>query len=253
MTSETEDRRMKIALLGYGKMGREVEQAAVERGHSITSRFTSHHTLTGADGLRANLAGVDCCIDFSVPSATVEHIKAITPLHLPLVVGTTGWHDHLPQLSQFVKDNQGTLFHAPNFSIGAHILLCAVERASELVDRFPDYDVGIHEIHHRSKKDAPSGTALALASSILDRVGRKKVISPFAAESQVQQDELVVSSSRLGSATGTHTVMFDSPVDSIYFVHTVRSRRAFAVGAVLAAEWVLEREGVFTMKDFLFT
>ena len=244
---------MNIALLGFGRMGRDVEQAARERGHAVTLRFTSHHQLGNAGSVARDLIGIDCCIDFSNAAASVEHIQKIAPLRIPLVVGTTGWHEHLTRMTEFVTRCKGTLFHAANFSIGAHVFFHAVEAASDLMNRFADYDIAIHEVHHRLKKDAPSGTALALAKKILDRVGRKTSIVSSLTTAQLLPHELLVTSSRVGSVAGTHSVFFDSPVDSLQLIHTAHSRRGFAVGAVRAAEWVRERTGVFTMDDFLFT
>jgi 4-hydroxy-tetrahydrodipicolinate reductase len=243
---------MNIALLGYGRMGRDVEQAATERGHTVTLRFTSHHQLGNAGSIAAVLNSIDCCIDFSNAAASIDHIQKIAPLRIPLVVGTTGWNEHLARLTAVVTRCEGTLFHAANFSVGAHVFFHAVEAACDLMNRFADYDIAIHEVHHRLKKDAPSGTALALAKKILDKVGRKTSIVSALSNAQLLSHELLVTSSRIGSVAGTHSVLFDSPVDSLQLTHTAHNRRGFAVGAVRAAEWVGERTGVFTMDDFLF-
>ena len=244
---------MNIALLGYGRMGKDVEQAAIERGHAVTLRFTSHNQLGNGASIAAALDRIDCCIDFSTAAASVDHIQKIAPLRIPLVVGTTGWNDHLARLTEVVIRYNSTLFHAPNFSVGAHVFFHAVEAASELVNRFAEYDIAIHEIHHRLKKDAPSGTARVLAQKILDKVGRKTSVVSSVNNVQILPHQLLVTSSRIGSVAGTHSVFFDSPVDSLHLTHTAHNRRGFAVGAVRAAEWVLERRGVFTMDDFLFT
>lgn len=244
---------MNIALLGYGRMGKDVEQAAVERGHDVALRFTSRHQLGNAGSVAANLIGIDCCIDFSNAAASIEHIQKIAPLRIPLVVGTTGWHAHLARLTELIARYEGTLFHAANFSVGAHVFFHAVEAASDLMNRFANYDITVHEVHHRLKKDAPSGTALALAEKILDKVKRKTSIVSSLTNAQLLPHELLVTSSRVGSVAGTHSVLFDSPVDSLQLTHIAHNRRGFAVGAVCAAEWVRERTGVFTMDDFLFT
>jgi 4-hydroxy-tetrahydrodipicolinate reductase len=243
---------MNIALLGYGRMGRDVEHVATERGHSVTLRFTSQHQLGNTGSLAADLNGIDCCIDFSTAAASIEHIQKIAPLRIPLVVGTTGWSEHLVPLTELVNRYESTLFHAANFSVGAHVFFHAVEAAADLMNRFADYDIAIHEVHHRLKKDAPSGTALALAKKILNRVTRKTSVVSTLNNTQIQPHELLVTSSRVGSVAGTHSVLFDSPVDSLQLTHTAHNRRGFAVGAVRAAEWVRERTGVFTMDDFLF-
>lgn len=244
---------MNIALLGYGRMGREVEQVATERSHTITARFTSHHLLPESDTIRAELAGIDCCIDFSTAAATIRHVQIVAPLHIPIVVGTTGWNEHLSSLTDLVLQLNGALLHASNFSVGAHIFFHAVSAASELIDRFPDYDIAIHETHHRLKKDAPSGTALTLAKKILETVERKTTVASSLTNHQIEPHELLVSSTRVGNIAGTHSVIFDSPADSIQLTHTAHNRRGFALGAVCAAEWIQGRTGVFTMEDFLFT
>ena len=243
---------MKIGLLGYGRMGREVEAVAIERGHTISARFISTHQVPDDTSLTGELAGVDCLVDFSVPTAAPRHIRIFGSLPVPLVVGTTGWHDQIPALTDLVRHRGGALLYASNFSIGAQIFFTAVSAAAKLIDRFPEYDIAIQETHHALKKDAPSGTALTLARSILDTVKRKTSILTSLDGHQAEPHELVVSSTRVGSVTGTHSVLFDSPVDSIQLIHTAHNRRGFALGAVYAAEWLVGRRGVFTMEDFLF-
>jgi 4-hydroxy-tetrahydrodipicolinate reductase len=184
--------------------------------------------------------------------ATEHHIRSLGPLHIPLVVGTTGWNDRLSTLLEFMRQCGGTIIYASNFSVGANIVFHVVAEASKLIDRFPEYDIAIHEIHHRLKKDAPSGTALKLADTILRKVQRKTEIATSLNNRQIQPHELLVSSSRVGDVAGTHSVTFESPVDSIHITHTAHNRRGFALGAVLAAEWLQGRTGVFTMEEFLF-
>ncbi len=243
---------MKIALLGYGRMGQDVEQAATERGHTVAARFTIEDPLPDADRIPAEVKHVDCAIDFSAPAATEHHIRSLGPLHIPLVVGTTGWNAQLPTLLEFIRQCGGTIFYASNFSIGANIVFHATGEASKLINRFPEYDIAIHEIHHRLKKDAPSGTALKLADTVLREVKRKTEIVTSLNNRQIGAHELLVSSSRVGEVAGTHSVTFESPADSIQIIHTAHNRRGFALGAVLAAEWVHGKTGVFTMEEFLF-
>jgi len=243
---------MKIALLGYGRMGQDVEQAAIERGHTIAARFTIEDPLPDVDKIAAEIKKVDCAIDFSAPAATEHHIHSLGPLHIPLVVGTTGWNGQLPALLEFIRQCGGTILYASNFSVGANIAFHIAAEASKLIDRFPDYDTAIHEIHHRLKKDAPSGTALKLADTILHNIKRKTTIVTSLNNRQIQPHELLVSSSRIGEVAGTHSVTFESSVDSIQITHTAHNRRGFALGAVRAAEWLQGRKGVFTMEDFLF-
>lgn len=240
---------MNIALLGYGRMGREVERAAQERHHTISALFTSAHPLTNSVN-NLQLTGIDCCIDFSTAAAVPHHIRTTAEHHIPLVVGTTGWNHHLDELKRFVTEHNGTLLYASNFSIGAQIFFRAVIEASKLIHRFPEYDIAINEIHHAMKKDAPSGTALFLAEKILAHVHRKKAVntSPVA-----QHDLLTISSTRVGTVAGTHSVIMNSPADTIELKHTAHNRSGFAFGAVIAAEWLQGKHGVFTMEDFLFS
>ena len=243
---------MKIALLGYGRMGRDVEQAATERGHTIAARYTIEDPLPDVSKIPEDVKNIQCAIDFSAPAATEHHIRSLGPLHIPLVVGTTGWNNQLATLLEFMRQCRGTILYASNFSVGANIFFHAAAEAAKLVDRFPEYDIAIHEIHHRLKKDAPSGTALKLADTILRTVERKTEIVTSLNNRQIQPHELLVSSGRVGDVAGMHSVTFESPVDSIQITHTAQNRRGFAMGAVLAAEWLQGRTGIFTMEEFLF-
>ena len=243
---------MKIILLGYGRMGRDVEQAAVERGHNIIARYDINEPLPAINSLPPALQGAQCAIDFSAPEATEHHIRTLGPLHIPLVVGTTGWNDRLPALLEFLRACNGTILHASNFSVGANIFFHAAAETAKLINRFADYDVAVHEVHHKMKKDAPSGTALTLAKTILQHVQRKTEIITALNNRQIRPNELLVSSSRVGDVAGTHSVTFESPADAIQLTHTAHNRRGFALGAVWAAEWLQGRSGIFTMEDFLF-
>ncbi len=243
---------MKIALLGYGRMGRDVEQAAAERGHTIAARYTIEDPLPDISTLPSELRDIQCAIDFSAPAATEHHIRSFGPLHVPLVVGTTGWNDRLPALLDFMRQCGGTILYASNFSVGANIFFHAAAEASKLIDRFPEYDIAIHEIHHRLKKDAPSGTALKLADTVRQNVKRKTAVVTALNNRPIEAHELLVSSSRVGDVPGTHSVTFESPADSIQITHTAHNRRGFATGAVWAAEWLQGRKGIFTMEEFLF-
>ncbi|HTY09483.1 MAG TPA: 4-hydroxy-tetrahydrodipicolinate reductase [Bacteroidota bacterium] len=243
---------MKIILLGYGRMGRDVEQAALERGHSIVARYDINAPLPAISSLPPALQGAECAIDFSAPDATEHHIRSLGPLHIPLVVGTTGWNDRLPALLEFIRQCKGTILYASNFSVGANIFSHAAAETAKLINRFSDYDIAIHEIHHKMKKDAPSGTALTLAKTILQHVQRKTEIITALNNRQIRPNELLVSSSRIGDVAGTHSVTFESPADAIQLTHTAHNRRGFALGAVWAAEWLQGRSGIFTMEDFLF-
>ncbi|HTR80472.1 MAG TPA: 4-hydroxy-tetrahydrodipicolinate reductase [Bacteroidota bacterium] len=242
---------MKIVLLGYGRMGQDIEKVAVERGHAIAARFTIDDPLPELTKLSPEVKSADCAIDFSSPDATAHHIHTLGPLHVPLVVGTTGWNDQLASHVKFIRECGGTLLHASNFSVGAYILFHLAAEASKLVDRFPEYDAAIHETHHRLKKDAPSGTALHLAKKVLMALKRKTEIVTSLNNRAIEPHELLVSSSRIGSVAGTHTLTFESDADAIEITHTAHTRRGFALGAVAGAEWVRGKTGVFTIEDFV--
>jgi 4-hydroxy-tetrahydrodipicolinate reductase len=241
---------MNIVLLGYGRMGQEVERVATERNHTIAATYDINNPLSEFSS--RDVQDINCFIDFSTADAAVRHIRMLTPLHVPLVVGTTGWNKELPELTRLIASNGGSLFHTSNFSIGANLFLRLAETAAGLIDKFPEYDVAVHETHHVMKKDAPSGTALTLAEKIISKLRRKHSIAAGIPDRQLRPDELLVTSSRVGSVTGIHTVTINSSADTIDLTMTAHSRSGFAHGAVLAAEWMQGRKGVFTMEDFLF-
>jgi 4-hydroxy-tetrahydrodipicolinate reductase len=243
---------MNIVLLGYGKTGRDIETVAVERGHSIVGTYTIDNPFTESHGSQILAQRVDCCIDFSAPDAVVGNILLSVQLGIPIVVGTTGWHSRLDEITSIVASARGSLVHASNFSIGAHVFLKIVAAAAQLIDGFPEYDAAVHETHHRFKKDAPSGTARTIAGILLEQLSGKTRMQTLPPASGLAADELHVSSTRVGSVFGTHTVAFSSAADEIELTHRANNRRGFALGAVMAAEWVQGRKGVFTAEDVFF-
>lgn len=233
---------MKIALIGYGKMGREIESVAREQGETVARIFEIDHPVRPEE-----LADMDICIDFTTPSAVVSNIKAAVEARKDIVVGTTGWDRHLPEVQSIVKES-GVLYSS-NFSLGMNIFFRVVARAAELMRNAPDYDPFIHEMHHSGKADSPSGTALVLARILLERIDRKKDILKGPSEGKIKPELLHVSSTRAGYITGTHTVGFDSEADLIELRHQAKNRRGFALGALTAARWLRGRKGIFTMED----
>lgn len=221
---------LKLALIGYGKMGQMVEKAALLSGHQIVAKIDSKKPLN-----EKHLEKADVCIDFTHPKVIVKHIEFIASLKKNLVVGTTGWNEHIPHVKKIIEREEIGLLFSPNFSIGVHLFLQVVKQAAKQFLLFPEYDVGIVESHHQQKVDMPSGTAQMIAHTIEDVQGRKKLPS--------------ISSFRCGSIPGTHTVMFDSPIDSITMTHEARNREGFALGAIKAAEWVENRKGFYQMED----
>jgi 4-hydroxy-tetrahydrodipicolinate reductase len=234
---------MRILLIGYGKMGQAIEAIAVKRGHQIAGRVDVDNRQTFATS-----TPVDVAIEFTHPDAAVDNIRWALENRWPVVVGTTGWYTHLPGIKTAVEQHHGALLHACNFSLGVNLFFKLNEYLARLMNAHPDYDVVLDETHHTQKKDAPSGTAITLAEGILKEVARKK---NWSLEQGHSPEDLVIRSHRVDPVPGTHVVAWTSAVDDIEIKHTAHSRQGFALGAVVAAEWLAGKKGVFTMKDLL--
>jgi 4-hydroxy-tetrahydrodipicolinate reductase len=228
---------MKIAIIGYGKMGRMIERLAVARGHEISGRFDIDNNIGGSGLTAESLAGADVAIEFSTPETTVENIRRLVSLHVPTVVGTTGWYSRLDEVRGLVGKENGALVYGANYSVGMNIFFKIAQQAAALFARYNEYDPFLCEHHHRFKKDAPSGTALVIASLLRESYGDR---TPEAV------------SIRAGYVPGTHEVGFDSEADTITLTHTARSREGFAAGALLAAELIIGRRGVYEFSELLF-
>jgi len=228
---------MKIAIVGYGKMGRMIERIATARGHEIIARFDIDNNVGGAGLTAESLSGVEVAIEFSTPDTAVENIKRLATLRVPVVVGTTGWYEHLDEVKRFVAENNSALVYSANFSIGMNLFFRIVKEASALFARHAEYDPFLVEAHHKFKKDAPSGTAIMIARLMRESYGERA-------------PEAVVI--RAGHIPGTHEVGFDSEADTVTLTHTARSREGFAAGATLAAEKIAGRQGVFEFAELLF-
>lgn len=229
--------RRKLALIGLGKMGRAVESLAPERGWDVVARIGAADNRNGSAITTASLAGADAAIEFTVPNAAAANVRAAISAKCPIVVGTTGWHNDLPALTEWVKRQRGALLTAPNFSLGVNAFEQIVALASRLLNAAGGFDAHVLETHHSAKKDAPSGTALTLGS----------------AASAAWTRPVPITSIRTGSVPGTHELLFDAPFESVQLTHIARDRRVFAEGALAAAAWLIGREGVFTMRDVLGT
>jgi 4-hydroxy-tetrahydrodipicolinate reductase len=236
---------MKIALVGYGKMGHMIETAAKKAGHEIAATIdVSAPDATvqvragdGAAVVRAvKMCGAEGVIEFSHPSAVLGNITALLPLGLPIVVGTTGWSEYEPQIAKLASETGGTIMRSSNFSIGVTMFYRIVEEAASLMAPYEEYDTAVWEMHHNQKADSPSGTALEIARRIMNADTRKTEIVTDAFHGKPQPSQLHVSSTRCGSVPGTHTVFIDSSADTIEITHRARSREGFARGAVLALE-----------------
>lgn len=236
---------MNIALIGYGKMGKAIEEIAVQRGHSIvlTIDISNHHDLT-----KENLAKADVAIEFTGPESAFQNVLKCLEAGVPLVCGSTGWLHHLEEARKACTENNGALLVSSNFSVGVNIFFEINKRLAELMQPHPDYNIFMEEIHHTQKKDAPSGTAITLAGQILEKITRKK-----SWVNQISQNpvELSIISKRIDPAAGTHSVLYQSDIDDIEIKHTAHNRKGFASGAVLAAEFLAGKKGIYGMKDVL--
>jgi len=230
---------MKIALLGYGKMGKVIERIALERGHEIVLKKDEYNTYDG-------LSDADVSIDFSVPTAAVANISASFNAGIPVVSGTTGWLEHYDEMIALCNDKKGGFISSSNFSLGVNIFFGLNEYLAKIMAPFDSYKVTMEEIHHTQKLDAPSGTAISLAKGVIEN----SKYSNWTMD-QPNTNEIHIEAKRIGDVPGTHTVTYDSIVDNIEIKHTAHNREGFALGAVIAAEWLAGKQGVFSMKDVL--
>ena len=244
---KSKDRPLRLALIGYGKMGKEIERVALDRGMEITARIDIEGPPLTSEGVKK----ADVAIHFAAPSTVVQHVEEVATLGISIVVGTTGWHQERAAVQRAVERAGVGLVHAANFSIGVNVLYRLLREAGSLFDRFAEYDVAIHEVHHKDKLDAPSGTALSLADILLKSVKRKKEILPGSPNGKIRPEQLQVTSARQGSVVGLHRITFDSAADSVEITHTAKNRTGFALGAVVAAEWIAGKKGMYTFDDVL--
>ena len=230
---------MKIALLGYGKMGKVIERIALERGHEIVLRKTSNDTYDA-------LGKADVAIDFSIPDAAVANISTCLNQGTPVISGTTGWLANYAQMASLCDEKNGAFIYGSNFSLGVNLFFELNDYLAKMMSRFDQYRVQMEEVHHTQKLDAPSGTAITLAKGIIENSD----YSSWALEN-AKNDEILIEAKRIENVPGTHSVFYHSEVDTIEIKHTAHNREGFALGAVIAAEWLVGKTGVFTMKDVL--
>jgi 4-hydroxy-tetrahydrodipicolinate reductase len=230
---------MKIALLGYGKMGQVIERIATERGHEIVLKKDEFNTYEG-------LSNADVAIDFSVPSAAVANISSCFHANVPVVSGTTGWLEHYDEMEALCKAKNGGFISSSNFSLGVNIFFELNEYLAKIMAQFDSYKVAMEEIHHTQKLDAPSGTAISLAKGVIEN----STYSNWTLENP-EANEIHIEAKRIGAVPGTHTVTYNSVVDAIEIKHTAHNREGFALGAVIAAEWLAGKQGIYSMKDVL--
>ncbi len=236
---------MKIALLGYGKMGKTIEQLAIEKGHQIVLKITSENKAALTTN---NLAKADVAIDFSRPETAFENIQRCLTSGIPVVSGTTAWLEHYEEACALCEEQNGAFLYASNFSIGVNIFFAINKRLAEMMNEQTAYDIELEEIHHTQKLDAPSGTAITLANGILENVDRK---NKWTKEIKEVDTDLPIRSKRIDKVPGTHSINYSSEIDSIEIKHTAFTRIGFAKGALVAAEWIVDKKGVFNMNDVL--
>ena len=236
---------IKIALLGYGKMGKTIDQLVTADGHEVVLRIDKDNV---ADRTPENLQKADVAIEFSQPDSAFDNIKACLESGVPVVAGTTAWLDRLDEAKQLVEKHRGALFYASNFSVGVNIFFAINRQLAKMMNDHQDYAVSMEEIHHTQKLDAPSGTAITLAEGLPDNLSSK---SAWVEGKEPQANEIPIKSKREGMVPGTHVVSYQSAVDTITIKHEAHTREGFAKGAILAATWIVGKQGYFGMSDLL--
>ena len=257
---------MKVAIVGYGKMGHMIEKALKGRGHECVCTvdlFAPDATCVTPDHAAmaeaVKKSGAEGIIEFTHPASVVDNIRALLPLRIPLVVGTTGWRDNVPEVTELVELNKTSLLYASNFSVGVNLFYRIVSAAASMISRFEgEYDPAVFEAHHNQKVDSPSGTGIDIARRVMQHFTQKTTLVTDAYTRRPEPCEMQLASLRVGAMPGTHAVVFDSPADTIKLVHAARNREGFASGAVHALEWLCSpdsagraRMGVFTMDDVM--
>ena len=242
---------MKIALIGYGRMGHEIERIALDEGMNVVEIDPTAENADFKEINEESLDGVDVCVEFTHPDSVLDNIARVSKLGKNIVVGTTGWYDNLDEVKKIVEQAGTGLIWSGNFSIGVNVYFKIIENAAKIIDKVDDYDVFVHEFHHNQKADSPSGTAVMMADILKENIGRKKKIVTEELKRKIEPDELHVSSTRGGTIPGTHIVGLDSNADTIELKHTARNRSGFALGAVMAAQWIKNKKGFYDIDDLM--
>lgn len=232
---------MKIALFGYGRMGKEIEKIALQRGHEIVLKIE--------EGDKFDISLADVAIDFSVPAAAFDNITHCFKSSVPVISGTTGWLNRFEEAKTICKEQNGGFIYASNFSLGVNIFFELNRQLAKMMSSLEDYQIDIEEIHHTKKLDAPSGTAITLAEGIIENTNKENWILENG--NDASEKEIPIVAKRIPDVPGTHIINYNSEIDSIELKHTAHNRKGFALGAVVAAEWIIGKTGVFTMKDVL--
>ncbi|MDQ1267085.1 MAG: 4-hydroxy-tetrahydrodipicolinate reductase [Bacteroidota bacterium] len=236
----------KIAIVGYGAMGKIIESLAIERGFEITDIFDVDTGINPSKHYDFDIA-----IEFTEPDSAIDNFKILSSMGKSIITGTTGWNNNLEEVREFIEKSGVGFIYSSNFSIGMQMFFRIIRSAARLINNTPDYDVMLHEIHHSGKKDSPSGTALALASILTDEINRKTALQQETMHGLISPDMLHISSTRGGSVTGQHTIYVDSSADSIELSHKAKDRSGFALGALTAAQWLAGRHGFYNFDTIL--
>lgn len=236
---------MRIAIFGYGKMGKEVESAAIQLRHTISHIIDISNT---DDISKINTSNTDVVIEFTRPDSVVKNIYSCFKSGLPIVTGTTGWYGIIEEIKTECSKNNGALFYSPNFSIGVNLFIEFSKQLAKKLNKFNEYEARIEETHHTQKLDTPSGTAILIANSVLPELTK---LRNWNKSEIAEQNELPVTSYRVENVIGNHKLIFESAQDTIELHHNAKSRKGFAIGAILAAEYILNRKGIFTMSDLI--
>jgi 4-hydroxy-tetrahydrodipicolinate reductase len=236
---------MKLVLIGYGKMGKSIEEVAVQRGHQVILRIDQPNL---DEFTKKNMEEADVAIEFTGPHSAYENVKKCIDFGVPIVCGSTGWIDRLDEIKKHASEGNVGIVYSSNFSVGVNIFFELNKKLAELMTQHKEYEVILEETHHTQKKDAPSGTAITLAEEILEKIKRKK---QWVNELSDNPEDLEIISQRIDPAPGTHSVKYSSAIDNIEIIHTAHSRTGFATGAVVAAEFIKNKKGFYTMKEVL--
>jgi 4-hydroxy-tetrahydrodipicolinate reductase len=236
---------MRIALLGYGKMGKAIEEIAVGKGHEVALKIDENNT---GDFTKENMSKADVAIEFTNPHSAYDNVRKALDFGIPVVSGSTGWTDRLDEIKKFCREQGGAFLYSSNFSIGVNIFFEINRKLASLMNSHNEYEIHLEEIHHTEKKDAPSGTGISLAEQVLEEIKRKK---RWVNNESNDPADLAIISKRIDPAAGTHSVKYSSSIDDIEIIHTAHNRKGFASGAVLAAEFIKDKKGIFKMKDVL--
>lgn len=238
---------MKIGLIGYGKMGKAIEKIALKRGHSIVFKVDSQNTID-----TVHLSDADTCIEFTQPQLAIHHITQLINAGIPSVIGTTGWGEELQNVTSLVKQRNGSLIHASNFSIGVNLFFQLNEYLAKLMAPYTDYNISVEEIHHTQKLDFPSGTAITLTEGILNNnVNYSKWNTALNQNPIMEKGSIPITAIREEHVPGTHVISYSNEIDQIKIEHIANNRIGFALGAVIAAEWISDKKGIYTFKDTL--